>query len=410
LRLDTCLAITHGLGQELKVKKMPEIAEVARVVHQIRKRLVGKTIQAVVAKDDANVFGKVGTTAAEFQKVMKGKRIIDAGQQGKYFWYNPYVSRCSLHSMSSPPHPLLHLGMSAYTELLIFTIIIKIGWLHIKGESKLHFKSKAASKNEAIDEGENQEDWPPKYWKFTFETSDSNTGNKRRSVDNNSSIVEVAFTDPRRFGRVRLLDCAMEDIRKVSPLKENGPDPIIDKNILSLDWLQRRLCNKHVPIKTFLLDQANISGIGNWVGDEILYNAKIHPEQYSDTLSVQQMKVLYNCIMHVCETAVGVLADSEKFPSSWLFNYRWGKAKLNRTAKQKVKENEDGKGQTNTAITCLPNGAKISFITVGGRTSCIVPSVQQKKVQNKSGMEENESKSGSRGTRTKSEIEDKIPG
>lgn len=220
---------------------MPEIAEVARVVHQIRKRLLGKTIHAIEAKDDANVFGKVGTTAAEFQKVMLGKRIIDAGQQGKYFWL----------AMSSPPHPLLHLGMS--------------GWLHIKGETKLHFKSKATSNNEPVNGGENQEDWPPKYWKFKFETSDSETENKSNN-DDESSIDEVAFTDPRRFSRVRLLDCAMEDIRKVSPLKENGPDPIIDKNILSLDWLQSRLRTKHVPIKTFLLDQANISGIGNWVG------------------------------------------------------------------------------------------------------------------------------------------------
>ncbi|RKF59295.1 Formamidopyrimidine-DNA glycosylase [Erysiphe neolycopersici] len=360
---------------------MPEIAEVARVVHQIRKRLVGQTIRAVVAKDDANIFGKVGTTAAEFQKVMIGKRIVDAGQQGKL-------------AMSSPPHPLLHLGMS--------------GWLHIKGETKLHFKSKATSNNEAIDEGEHNEDWPPKYWKFTFETFDSDTGNKK-STDDDSPIVKVSFTDPRRFGRVRLLDCAIEDIRKVSPLKENGPDPIIDKNILSLDWLQSRLCNKHVPIKTFLLDQANISGIGNWVGDEILYNAKIHPEQYSDTLTAQQMKVLYDCIMYVCETAVGVLADSEKFPSSWLFNYRWGKAKLTRTAKKKLEGSKDGKGQTDTAITCLPNGAKIAFITVGGRTCCIVPNVQQKKGQSQSDEEENENKSGKRGTRSKSKVKEEIP-
>lgn len=83
---------------------MPEIAEgkapfpylyllvhanvpiVARVVHHIRKHLVGKTISAVNALDDGNIFGKVGTTAAEFQKAMTGKKVVGAGQQGKYFW------------------------------------------------------------------------------------------------------------------------------------------------------------------------------------------------------------------------------------------------------------------------------------------------------------------------------------
>jgi formamidopyrimidine-DNA glycosylase len=40
----------------------------------------------VKAQDDANVFGKVGTSGAEFQKAMTGKKVLEAGQQGKYFW------------------------------------------------------------------------------------------------------------------------------------------------------------------------------------------------------------------------------------------------------------------------------------------------------------------------------------
>ena len=48
---------------------------------------MGKTLAIVKAQDDANVFGKVGTTGAEFQKALSGKKIVDAGQQGKYFWF-----------------------------------------------------------------------------------------------------------------------------------------------------------------------------------------------------------------------------------------------------------------------------------------------------------------------------------
>ncbi|EHK98955.1 putative Formamidopyrimidine-DNA glycosylase [Glarea lozoyensis 74030] len=116
---------------------------------------------------------------------------------------------------------------------------------------------------------------------------------------------------------------------------------------------------KHVPIKALLLDQANISGIGNWVGDEVLYHAKFHPEQYSDTFSTEQIQKLHSSIYYVCSTAIDALADSSKFPDDWLFKHRWGKGK---------------KDSTNT----LPNGAKITHITVGGRTSAIVPSVQKK--------------------------------
>ncbi len=62
------------------------ISSVARIVHFIRKRLVGKTLAVVKAKHDENVFGKVGTSAAEFEKCMTGKKIQGAGQKGKYFW------------------------------------------------------------------------------------------------------------------------------------------------------------------------------------------------------------------------------------------------------------------------------------------------------------------------------------
>jgi formamidopyrimidine-DNA glycosylase len=45
--------------------------------------------------------------------------------------------------------------------------------------------------------------------------------------------IEAAFTDARRFARVRLVHCAAEDIRKTTPLKENGPDPVIDREIFT---------------------------------------------------------------------------------------------------------------------------------------------------------------------------------
>lgn len=224
--------------------------------------------------------------------------------------------------MSTPPHPLFHFGMA--------------GWWKIRDLETAYYKP---TKKEAPT-------WPPKYWKFTLETSDDPKS-------------EHAFVDFRRFARIRLVDCAAEEMRNVSPLKENGPDPVADKDILTEEWLVQKLQSKHVPVKALLLDQANISGIGNWVGDELLYDARIHPEQYSNTLSAAQMKQLHKSIHYVCSTAVDLLAESDRFPEEWLFKHRWGKGK--KDAPQR-----------------LPNGEKIKFVTVGGRTSAIVPSVQKK--------------------------------
>lgn len=62
-----------------------------------------------------------------------------------------------------------------------------------------------------------------------------------------------------------MLDCAAEDIRNTTPLNDNGPDPVIDKDILTAGWLETKILSKSVPIKSLLLDQAVISGLGNWV-------------------------------------------------------------------------------------------------------------------------------------------------
>ena len=292
---------------------MPEIAEVARIVHFIRKHLVGKTLSKVTAFEDNNVYGKAGTSSEEFQKAMNGKKVVGAGQQGKYFWM----------VMSTSPHPLMHFGMA--------------GWLKIKSEDTYYYRKKA---------GEPEEEWPPKYMKFLLET-------------NTSPKIEAAFVDFRRFGRIRLLDCPESEIRKISPLCENGPDPVVDKDLVTESWLLNKCRSKKVPIKALLLDQANISGIGNWVGDEIMYHAKIHPEQYSNSLSDAQLKQLHTSIHHICSTAVELLGDSDQFPESWLFKHRWSKGKKD-------------------APTKLPNGDKIVFLTVGGRTSAVIPNVQKK--------------------------------
>ncbi|KAF7716914.1 Uncharacterized protein PECH_000694 [Penicillium ucsense] len=291
---------------------MPELAEVGRIVHFIRQHLVGKTLSKVQANHDEIIYGKVGTSAAEFQKAMQGKKVTGAGQQGKYFWM----------TMSTPPHAVMHFGMA--------------GWMKIKDQDTYYYRS---------DKPGDQE-WPPKYAKFILETSED-------------PQTEAAFVDPRRLSRIRLVDCPAEEIRNHTPLKENGPDPVADKDIVNEAWLRDKLRAKKVPVKALLLDQANISGIGNWLGDEILYHARIHPEQYSNTLSDEQIKELHNSLHYVCSTAMDALADSEKFPEHWLFKHRWGKGKKDHPK-------------------ALPNGDKITFITVGGRTSAVVLAVQKK--------------------------------
>ena len=238
------------------------------------------------------------------------------------------LSHANRMTMSQPPHPLCHFGMA--------------GWFHIRGVPTAYYKPQKASPK--APSGEAEEAWPPKYWKFALTTSDG---------------TEAAFVDFRRFGRVRLVDCSASEIRNVSPLKENGPDPVVDKDVVTETWLKELCGRRRVPIKALLLDQANISGVGNWVGDEVLFRARVHPEQYANTLSGEQVRGLHAALHYVCGLACEVLGDSSRFPEHWLFKHRWGKGKKD-------------------AFNKLPSGERIVFVTVGGRTSAVVPSVQKK--------------------------------
>jgi formamidopyrimidine-DNA glycosylase len=144
---------------------------------------------------------------------MTGKKILDARQQGKYFWL----------VMDSPPHPLMHFGMS--------------GWMKFSNDDTAYYRP--AKPEEA--------EWPPRFWKFVLQLREEPT--------------EIAFVDARRLGRIRLVDAKAEDMRTTTPLKENGPDPVIDKDILTVDWLSKKLRSKKVPVKALLLEQVSDSSI-----------------------------------------------------------------------------------------------------------------------------------------------------
>ncbi|KAK5738734.1 hypothetical protein LTR17_005867 [Elasticomyces elasticus] len=304
---------------------MPEIGEVARIVHYIRKHLVGRTIKTCEAFTDDIVYGKVGCSSSAFQSHVAGRKVIAADRQGKYFYM----------LFDKAPHAVMHFGMT--------------GWMKFDVEDSAYYK-KAVVPDDGGDKKKEEEDWPPRYMKFLLKCE----------ADGEREAVEAAFVDPRRLARIRLVDCEADEIRNHSPLKENGPDPVRDKQIVTVEWLSQLLKRKKVPAKALLLDQANISGVGNWVADEIMYQARLHPEQYSYTFSDEQIESLHKALMDVCTLAVETNADSSKFPETWLMKHRWNK------------------GKKGAEANVLPNGEKIVHVTVGGRTSAIVPSVQKK--------------------------------
>jgi formamidopyrimidine-DNA glycosylase len=166
-------------------------------------------------------------------------------------------------------------------------------------------------------------------------------------------IIQFGLKDPRRLARLRLV--AGEDPLLEDPINKLGFDPVL--NLPTAEMFNKMVLKRAVPVKALLLDQSFSAGVGNWVADEILYQSRIHPAQYTNTLNEDELTELYNKLKFVCETAVSAEADESKLPHDWLMKYRWGKGKKRKQM--------------------LPNGLALQFETVGGRTSAFVPSRQK---------------------------------
>ncbi|EAU92978.2 AtMMH-1 [Coprinopsis cinerea okayama7 len=315
---------------------MPELPEVQRAVNTLKHVAKGKRITKVVTYPDPIVFN--ATTNEEFGKELENRTVSDAKRYGKVFY---------LDLDGKGKKPVLHFGMT--------------GMLHVKGVKPMHYKEAPRKDSE--------DTWPPRFCKFILHLQNP-TGSS-----NGEPETEVAFIDARRLARIRLCTSPMEE----RPISELGFDPLL--SMPSLETFSRTVLKRSCPIKALLLDQSFSAGVGNWVADEVLYHARIHPEQRCNTLTTEQLKNLHHCIVYVCQTAVDVDADHKLFPENWLFGHRWNKGKKSFSVKPLM----------------LPSGSKatIKWITVGGRTSAYVPELQRLSPnQSKDTKTEGESEAG----------------
>jgi formamidopyrimidine-DNA glycosylase len=115
------------------------------------------------------------------------------------------------------------------------------------------------------------------------------------------------------------------------------------------------LGRRRAPLKAVLLDQSVFAGVGNWVADEILYQARLSPVRKASSLKREEVARLRRSLLAVVRRAVAVHADSDRFPRTWLFHTRWGR----------------------TVGATTARGEAIVHATVGGRTTAWVPTRQK---------------------------------
>ena len=124
-----------------------------------------------------------------------------------------------------------------------------------------------------------------------------------------------------------------------------------DIDEIELSAVSEALLRRRAPIKSVLLDQKFMAGVGNWIADEACYQAKLNPHRLGVELEQKEAKNLVKKTVSVIQKACSVDAEKNRFPRTWLFHNRWGKVEGARTAK----------------------GELIQFDTIGGRTTAWVP-------------------------------------
>jgi formamidopyrimidine-DNA glycosylase len=118
---------------------------------------------------------------------------------------------------------------------------------------------------------------------------------------NPTGFLSLFYTDIRRFGKIEF----GMDIQELKPiLNILGPDIVNDKGFSFKDFEDIAALKRRINITKFLMDQHNISGIGNYLKSEILYAAKVSPHRNVGSLSKEELKNIYDAAKKISKMSM----------------------------------------------------------------------------------------------------------
>ncbi len=113
---------------------------------------------------------------------------------------------------------------------------------------------------------------------------------------------ELRYTDARRFGRIAYLTKAS----LAEELNGFGADPLE----VSKEEFASRICGRRARIKSLLLDQSVLRGVGNIYADESLWKAKIHPARLGAKLTLREAETLRRVLQDILRKAIVLRGSS----------------------------------------------------------------------------------------------------
>jgi len=227
---------------------MPELPEVEIVRQSLNKKIKQKKVKKVIVRN-RNLRFKI---PLNFTSFLKDKKIIKVQRFSKYL----------ILCLSNNSYCLLHLGMS--------------GTIHLVNKDKKNFITN------------------------TSFYSSPRLPLKHNHVEIIFKDLKIIYNDPRRFGFFQIIKDGYLLKKRFDHL---GPEPFDQK--FDQKYVYFFLKNKEKNIKSFLLDQSFISGIGNIYANEILFLSRINPTKKARLLNkkdckkivIYSKKVLFNAIV-----------------------------------------------------------------------------------------------------------------
>ncbi|WP_249870897.1 DNA-formamidopyrimidine glycosylase [Oceanobacillus saliphilus] len=170
---------------------------------------------------------------------------------------------------------------------------------------------------------------------------------------------ELRYNDVRKFGTMHVYAKGQEFFHK--PLNQLGPEPFDDS--FTFEYFYQRLKKTDRFIKTALLDQTIVTGLGNIYVDETLFRAEVHPLKRASKLTKKEVKAIQ-------KQAIATLQEAVKAGGTTIRSYVNSQGDMGMFQQELFVYGQDKKA-------CKKCGTEITKMKVGGRGTHICPSCQK---------------------------------
>jgi formamidopyrimidine-DNA glycosylase len=289
---------------------MPELPEVETVVRQLEPEVEGHRIERLEVLDPR---WSRPLAPQRLEEMVEGAAIERLGRRGKYI----------LMALEGERTLVMHLRMTG-------NLVLR------EGEETLD-----PSEGRRLYEGERSTE--ERHLRARFVLEDGR---------------ELWFTDPRRFGEAFPIEDSMLEAR----FAKLGLEPFSPE--FTAKALGEMAAGRTVPLKSFLLDQSGVAGVGNIYADEALFRAGLHPLSPAGSMKAEHLEALRDAVVAALEAGIDAGGSS-------IDDYRDARGEKGTMQDEFLVHTREGED-------CPRCGGTIERIVVGGRSTYFCPDCQVK--------------------------------